>query len=158
MVRITATGTTETSFCAKWVIPHHPLSLPRLRAKVPVLPGKCGGGLGENVVDAEKNLLPNSRAQLVRELYHLHDPAQQRSAGKTEWRRNVLVKPRLTRHTFYRSCAKLLKLVFLFTTIHLTFSTSRHVKISTARRGRQLKYCWSLQIKSSPIFSFWRCY
>lgn len=41
------------------------MSLLRLRAKVSVLPGECGGGLVENLVDAKKDLLPDSGAQLV---------------------------------------------------------------------------------------------
>lgn len=42
-----------------------PLSLLRLCAKVQVLSGKCGCWLVENVVDAKKDLLPDSGAQLV---------------------------------------------------------------------------------------------
>lgn len=42
-----------------------PLSLLRLCAKVQVLSGKCRCGPVENVVDAKKDLLPDSGAQLV---------------------------------------------------------------------------------------------
>lgn len=41
------------------------VSLLSLCAEVPVLPGQCGCGLVENVVDAKEDLLPDSRAQLV---------------------------------------------------------------------------------------------
>lgn len=58
-----------------WQIPITPLSLLRLCAKVQVLSGKCECGPVENVVDAKKDLLPDSGAQLVWELHHLHDPA-----------------------------------------------------------------------------------
>lgn len=66
---------TSTASVLNGPIPTTHFLLPRLRAKVSVLPGRRGVGLVENVVDPKKDLLPNSRAQLVWELYHLHDPA-----------------------------------------------------------------------------------
>lgn len=37
---------------------------------------------GPSLVEAEEDLLPDRRTQLVWDLHHLHDPAQQRGSGK----------------------------------------------------------------------------
>lgn len=62
--------------------------------------------------------------------------------------------------TLHRSCTNTLIFVVFVCRItsNFTLSALRHVKMYTSRRGRQLKWCWSLRIKSSPTFSFWRCY
>lgn len=66
-VSLTATAVTKSNEASVYngQIPTTRIPIPRLRAKVPVLPGKRGGGLVENVVDPKKDLLPDSGAQLV---------------------------------------------------------------------------------------------
>lgn len=50
------------NFYSQGVVLISPFSLLSLHTKVPVLPGECGCGLLEGVVDATKDLLPNSGA------------------------------------------------------------------------------------------------
>lgn len=56
----------------------------RLRPTLSLLHGGHDAGPREGLVETAQDLLPHSGAQLVRDFHHLHDPAQQRSAG-TSW-------------------------------------------------------------------------
>lgn len=66
---------------------HGPVALPpphRLRPTLSLLHGGHDAGPRDGLVETAQDLLPHSGAQLVRDFHHLHDPAQQRSAG-TSW-------------------------------------------------------------------------
>lgn len=121
-----------------------------LRAEVQVLPGQCWGWPVENVVDTQEDLLPDSWAQLVWKLHHFHDPPQQWCTGELLL---TLSCPLLVGYKIQLSTQE--QRMILPT---LCLLTTRLWKTSTSRREKPSKLFWSLQTKSSPTSSSWRCY